>query len=72
MSQCNYCSNKKLQKEARKAGLTVTHIKAKGPLKGINAYIHPKNIDIAELSRVRRAKYFREWYMELGKSCECQ
>lgn len=71
LTKCNYCSNKELIETAKKQHMELTYIKNRGVLKGIDVYIHPSYVNVRALSTVDRKQYFVEWYMELGKSCEC-
>lgn len=71
LTKCNYCTNKELKEEAKHDGLAITHENDHGVLKGINVYIHPKEIIISKLSEEDKKRYFKAWFMELGTKCEC-
>lgn len=69
MSECNFCGNEKIKKEAKKKGLKVSY--EKGMLGGKDVYVHPNGVDITTLSKVSKNKYWICWFMRLGKKCEC-
>lgn len=69
MSKCNFCENNELIAAADKAGLTLTY--EKGMMGGKDVYVHPKEVVIKSLSKKEKKKYFRCWFMRIGKYCEC-
>jgi hypothetical protein len=71
LTQCNFCSLEGIKEEAREAGLRVTLIPGKHELKGLDVYVHPRDINIHVLGESQQKKYWRCWMWAIGSKCEC-
>lgn len=77
MGQCNHCMLERLKKKVQRneEGMIVTVIKPNvlepWCLEACDAYVHPVEIDIKDLSDEEREVYQRIWFMELPDHCTC-
>jgi hypothetical protein len=74
LTQCNYCSLRAIKANAKHAKQQVTLMagqKYKTLPPGVDVYVHPRNVNVRELSRGLREKYHRSWFMELSDHCVC-
>jgi len=74
-SPCNFCTLKVLQIKAKADNMIVTLLHdAEWGLHGVNAYMHPKGIDVNLLpggDQGERKKFWRAWFMSVGDRCCC-
>ena len=64
LTPCNYCTMQRIKGEAKSKNEIVITKKGTGVLGGIDVYVLPKG-------ETPKKKYFRAWFMALGKYCEC-
>jgi hypothetical protein len=74
LTQCNYCSLQAYRREAKHNNMKLTLMqgsKYKSLPHGIDVYVHPRSVNVRELSRTMRQRYWRSWFMELSDHCVC-
>ena len=74
LTRCNYCLLQAYRAEAKREGKRLTLIagtKYKSLPPGVDVYVHPRSINVRELSRTMRKRYWVSWFMELSDHCVC-
>jgi hypothetical protein len=74
LTRCNYCSLQMYKRQAKHSGMKLTLMagqKYKSLPAGVDVYMHPRNVNVRELSRSEREQYHISWFMELGDHCVC-
>jgi hypothetical protein len=66
MSECNYCTMKRLRLQAAISDRKVTVIPWHG---GSEVYVHPKSEVVR--SREEGKMYWAAWFMQLPEECNC-
>jgi hypothetical protein len=68
LTPCNYCTYLRMKRRATSDRKIVTKV-ASGT--GVDIYVHPESVTIDPHSLSHRRRYWRCWFMELGKECAC-
>ena len=83
MAECNFCTLKRMKKEAKAVGYKVVKVwrteqvlGAADTCRGVDIFIVPgtiKNAFVGNHCNIKRFrdKYWRVWFPELGGKCEC-
>ena len=79
LTKCNFCTLKDIKRRAKENGMRVTVLAdaawmPDGMPKGVNVYVHPKDIKIVELEGGEdgeRKNYRKSWMMGISKECCC-
>jgi hypothetical protein len=83
LTQCNYCSLQEVKARAKRDKMKVTLMAGRtfnsgrhpkhlpGLPRGVDVFVHPRNIDIAKLRPDQREKFWDRWFWELGDRCGC-
>lgn len=71
LTQCNFCGLEGIKRRAKDTARVVTILPAYHELKGLDVYVHPKDINIHLLRKPTRQKYWRCWFWAIGSKCEC-
>jgi hypothetical protein len=66
MSNCNYCTMRRIVMEARMKGQAITKIPWNG---GVDVYVHPRTVVVK--SREAGRSYWKAWFMKLTHECSC-
>jgi hypothetical protein len=75
LTQCNYCSLQAIKARAKHEKKQVTlmagHPWKGGMPNGIDVYVHPRGIQVRQMTHHDRRKYWSSWFMELSDHCVC-
>jgi hypothetical protein len=69
-TSCSFCIFDRLKRRAKGKNRLIS-IETVDGLKGVFVYIHPSRIDIKDLSKEEKRKYFISWLPDLPNHCTC-
>jgi hypothetical protein len=71
LTQCNFCHLEDIKARAWRDKQKVTLVPSSHELKGLDVYVHPKDINIHLLHEPTKQKYWICWFWAIGAKCEC-
>jgi hypothetical protein len=76
LTQCNHCSLRILKAEAKREKKKVTIMLGRtfghgNHMRGLDVYVHPRSVNVRQLSARDREKYWNRWFWEISDHCVC-